>query len=63
MSSVAILAVLLSGGFALAAAWAAWVSKTLVSILTMMQGLVHRVADLEDKVEDHEGRIRKLEIP
>jgi len=44
-----------------ATAWAAWVSKTLIAILTVMRGTETDVAALQATTEDHETRIRGLE--
>jgi len=47
--------------FALATAWAAWVSKTLVAILSVMNGTEEQIETIEVAVADHEVRIRGLE--
>lgn len=45
----------------LGTAWAAWVSKALITILAELQGNAHRLDTLEGDVADHETRIRGLE--
>ena len=50
-----------SSSFALATAWAAWVSKTLVAILSVMRRAEEQIETIEGMVADHETRIRGLE--
>jgi len=47
--------------FALATAWAAWVSKTLITILSVMRRTEEQIETIEGTVADHETRIRGLE--
>jgi len=50
--------ILLVAGAGVATGWAAWVSKTLITILSTLQGTAGRVAMLEKGHADHELRLR-----
>jgi len=52
---------LFASAMTVATAWAAWVSKTLIAILTVMRGTERDVQALQTVTEDHETRIRGLE--
>lgn len=68
MSPDALFVLLAASTFTLATAWAAWVSKTLVSMMTLLQQTEGRIdllaaelVTIETDVADHEVRLRAIE--
>lgn len=61
MDASGLLFVLVASIGTVSTAWAAWVSKMLISMYALLQRTDERVEGLETMADDHETRIRVLE--